>query len=534
MTNKGQKIEFDDHYFLLDYLQDDAQRIVVQKPTQVGVSFTTILKVLYSTAGDSISVIYTLPTGGEARDFVVSKFDPIIERSRGLRQQVVKVAFRAKPIWSTTMKRIGESYFFFRGSWSAWKAQSIDADILVVDELDFQKEDIRQMYEERLEGSKSLDVIYSIGYPSIPNYGISALYNESDQKEWWIQCPDCLKWQVLTWPDSISRQKKTYVCKFCRKDLPDLARKRGKWIAKFPDRKLSGYAINKLMAPWVPAERIIKSFKDDSPKHFHNYTLGLPFVEHRNELTLDILKQTTVTEELWQKLKTEHVVCGIDQGDNFQMVVGTVGKNGAVIIAAEILKTPKEVEDRLSHFNPEIVVIDMMPDKHTAKMIQQKYGFKKFFLANLRTWGSANVKKDYFEVLRQKGIINLERTESLDFMFDSIKDGYLKFKHDCPFLGEVFKHLQHLVPDYQERWGVVQKVWKKVGGKDDFAHSLNFFLVGAKLLFPGSELFEGKIIPARLPDEALPGSQEWCEEHFERVIRRTANPTGTIVIHAKR
>lgn len=517
----------------MDYIQDNAKRIVVQKPTQVGVSFTSILKVIYSGFDDSISIIYTLPTGGEARDFVTSKFDPIVERSVGLREKVVKVAFRSKPIWSSTMKRIGESYYFFRGSWSAWRAQSIDADILVVDELDFQKEDIRSMYEERLEGSKSLDIIYSIGYPSIPNTGISALYQESDQREWWIQCPHCLKWQTLTWPESISRQKKTYVCKFCRKDLPDIARKRGKWVAKYPGRPMHGYAINKLMAPWVPAKRILKSFSEDSPKHFHNYTLGLPFVEHRNEMTSETLGLATINEDLWQTLKTEHVICGVDQGDNFQMVCGTVGENSAVITAAEILKSPKELEDRLAHFRPELVIMDMMPDKHIAKQIQVKYGFKKFFLANLKIWGNLRSQKNYFEILRTKGIINLERTDSLDFMYESIKEGYIKFKYDTPFLTLLFKHLKNLVPDYQERYGSVRKVWKKVG-KDDLAHALNFFLVGAKMLFPDTATYKGNLIPQDGLDTVLPGSKEWCAQDFERTIRKIANPTGVIVIPVKK
>ena len=118
-------------------------------------------------------------------------------------------------------------------------------------------------------------------------------------------------------------------------------------------------------------------------------------------------------------------------------------------------------------------------------------------------------------------------------MYGSIKDNYLKFKWDTPYLNLVFKHLKNLVPDYQERWGSVRKVWKKVG-KDDLAHAINFLLVGAKILFPGDQLHEGKIIPQDYHDEPLLGSQEWCLEDFEKQIRKLSNPTGTIIIPPKK
>lgn len=532
-TNKGQPIEFNDHYFLLDYLRDPSNRIVVQKPTQVGATFATILKILFLADDESISIIYTMPTGPEARDLVLSKFDPIIERSLGLRTKVVKVAFREKPIWSSVLKRIGESYFFFRGSWVAWRAQQIDADVLVVDELDFQKPEIRKMYEERLEGAGSKDIIYWIGYPSIPNYGIADLYNKSDQREWWITCPDCLKEQTLTWPDSVSRQKRTYVCKFCRKDLPDMARKKGVWKPRFPGRRIHGYAINKLMASWIPATKIIKSFLDDSPKHFHNYTLGLPYQETRNELTEDIFRNANVGGELFNTLKSEHVICGIDQGDQFHLVAGVASPAGPIVTGIEMCKSPKELEDRLEYYKPELMVIDMMPDKHVAKLLQAKYGPGKFFLANLRNWGEVStVMKGHLEVKRASGIVNLERTESLDYLFEGIKEATVKFKEDTPFLNTLFQQLKNLIPDYIERYGNVKKVWKSVG-QDDYAHALNYFYAAYQILFPERELLQSELVPSAVDMKPLPGTKEWVDEDFERRITKLGNPHGVIVIPPK-
>lgn len=497
-------------------------------------SFTTLLKLLYRTDQESLNVIYTLPTGPEARDFVVSKFDPVIERSSGLREMVQRVAFKDKPVWSSALKKIGDSYYFFRGSWVSWRAQSIDADVLVVDELDFQKPDIRKMYEERLEGSKSKDIIYWLGYPSIPNYGISELYEKSDQREWYIKCLHCLKWQTLEWPKSISRQKKTYVCKFCRKNISDEVRKKGYWKAKYPERYIHGYAFNKLMAPWISARKILRSFDKDSPRHFHNFTLGLPYQDAKSVLTDDVLSGATINSELWLKLKTEHVVCGIDQGDQFHLIAGVVSNQHAIVTGVELLKSAKELEDRLDYYKPEVMVVDALPDKHIAKLLQAKYGPQKFFMANLRNWSETSSAREHYKVKRGRGLIDLERTESLDFLFESITGGSVLFKENTSFLQNLFSHLKNLVPDYQERFGKVRKVWKRVGSnKDDYAHALNFFLAGCLLLFPNRELLESQIVPSLAQEEVLPGSKDWVDRDFEKRITKLANPEGVIVIPPK-
>ena len=38
-----------------------------------------------------------------------------------------------------------------------------------------------------------------LGNPTIPNIGISKLFNESDQRVWFTKCPRCSKWLHLDW-----------------------------------------------------------------------------------------------------------------------------------------------------------------------------------------------------------------------------------------------------------------------------------------------------------------------------------------------
>jgi len=293
-----------------DYLTDPHNRIVLQKCTQVGATFSTILKILYLGSKSNISVIFTLPTSGDVKDFVLSKFDPVVRSSPQLQAKVTKDPLSRRAIYSTVLKRIGGSHFFFRGSWSAHFAQSIDADVLVVDELDFQKPDIRKMYEERLEGARSKDIIYWLGVPTLPKQGIAELYEQSDQRKWHIRCPHCKKLQTLDWPDSISQRKKSFICKFCRKDLPKEARMKGVWIAQKPGRPIHGYYFNRLMAPWVSAEKILHEFRTRSSRHFYNFTLGLPYLEKSQQFSRDDFRSNFVSRDFIKSLGESKIVCG--------------------------------------------------------------------------------------------------------------------------------------------------------------------------------------------------------------------------------
>lgn len=531
-TNKGLPIEFGLHGFLLDYLLDNANRIVVRKPTQVGISFTTLLKILYLGYNKSLTFIYTLPTSQDAKDFVLQKLEPIIERSPALRSKVIKVPFKDKAVYSSSIKRLGDSYYFFRGSYSSRRAQSIDSDVVVIDELDFQRPDVRKMYEERVEGSSSGDIIYWIGYPSLPNFGIEQLYEQSDQREWFIKCPKCGRLQTLEFPKSISFKKKKYVCKYCGAELSPKDRQVGKWIPKFPGRKIHGYSMNKLMAPWVPASRIIKAYNEEDTKHFYNYTLGLPYVDKSSGIVQSLLDNDTIDKSQEDQMKFDKVLVGIDQGNRFHMVWAKANQDSIVVQEAFDTKDYNELEQKVLSLHPDFVVIDSAPDYHIAKKLQSNLP-NICFLGILRTWSIDSKKKNYFTLQRSKGIINIERTESLDGMVEALQSKRLLFKKTAPRLSALFSHLKNLVPDYQERYGILRKVWKYVG-PDHFGHALNFLLVGANIVFPMLDFGSEMIVPSGVLHEDIkikrPGV---AQDDFERTIEKVSNNSNSIIIPPK-
>ena len=521
-TNKNQEIEFGDHRFLLDMLLDWPRRLIARKPSQVGVSLTILMKVLFQGSKKTLSSIYTLPTNPEAREFVLSKVDPLIENSPGLSGLVQKVPFRDKPLYSTTFKRIGGSFYFFRGSWAVWKAQSIDCDILTFDEIDLQKPEIMAMYRERLTGSSSENIVYSIGNPSIPGFGISELYENSDQREWFIKCSHCKRTQTLSWPDSIEVEKGIYVCKFCHRILYKKDRIDGEWVPKFPSREDHGYAINRLMAPWVSAKDIVEMERISTTKHFYNYCLGLPYIEHGDVLTMQVIRRCLVPELI---PTSPQIVAGIDQGDLFHVIIGDAGQTPPRVLDAKIARSKIELEDILNYYKPAKIVMDMLPSKHLAKELQEKWSRNVFLLGNLRDFQLSQVR-NYLDLNRSQGLLNIERTESLDRMIDRVKLGQkgLLIADNIFHFRTLADHLSNLIPDFQERFGRLRKVWKNCG-PDDFAHALNFFLAGCTMINPEpAPLLTEK--ESRLTDD--PKKLDNLE--FKRRTERLGNSSDVMVI----
>jgi hypothetical protein len=493
VNNKGLPIEFKHHGFMNAFLTDDCNRIVCRKCTQVGATFTTVLKILYIGEESASTVVYTLPTGPEAKSFVLTKFDPIIERSPGLRKLIQRNEITKKELFNTTVKRIGPSHFIFKGSYTTWGAQSIDADVLVVDELDFQKEDVRKMFEERIEGSGSKDIIYWIGYPSVPNFGIEELYDSSDQREWFIECPTCLKRQTLSWPDSINMATQTFKCKHCQKLLPDMARMRGLWKARFPGRPIHGYHINKLMAPWISAERIIDRFNKDTARKFHNYTLGLPYTGSDSALddkVIEDMMMDPVELMMFKQEKKPLTVIGIDQGDEFFVVKSLVTEDLHVVEDYEIFSSEEEVRKYIEKQDAFLTVMDMSPNTHLGRKLQEHFTKEKFWLADEQNRASTLNMNAFYEFRHSDSRLAIQRSEGLDIMYDDMTNRKIRVSSAMTSLRTKSKQdpgyldmLLNLVPDVQERFGRAQRVWKPIG-PDHLAHATLFINTATRLLYP--------------------------------------------------
>ncbi|MTH66626.1 phage terminase large subunit family protein [Paracoccus sp. DK608] len=127
---------------------------------------------------------------------------------------------------------------------------------------------------------------------------IEAAFEESDQRRFWVPCPDCGAEQVLTWtqvrwskaPEGDHRPETArYHCAECDAAWRDETRwaavSKGHWVAEQPFAGVAGFHLNEIYSPWVRLEAMVRAFLsahsggDETMKTFVNTSLGETWVE---------------------------------------------------------------------------------------------------------------------------------------------------------------------------------------------------------------------------------------------------------------
>lgn len=460
IQNENQRlIEFNNHRFLIQPYMDEAKEQVAMKGTQVGWSTMAIVKSIHWSNYRDANIIYTLPSKSVVKDFVTPKVDPLIESN-----PVIKAMVGASN--SAGLKQIGRRFIYFRGTWEQTSAISISADVLVNDEYDRSKQLVLDTYKTRLDAAAinnpALGHKWYFSNPSVPNAGVDALWQLSDQKHWYITCSRCNKDQYLEFPDNIDIEHACYICKHCKRPLSHEDRRDGRWI-RHRMSDVSGYWINQLMVPWIPASSIIRDSTKDK-QLFHNFTLGLPYVSSEDRLTGEMIRKSIVMEE---NPRTD-VAMGVDVGLEKYYVLGN--KYGIFRIGK--CRTWEELEDIRNRYRA-YMVIDYNPMPDPVMRLVQKYKGKIwgcYFSENKKQlevieWGN-NEKTD--------GTVIADRTKIIDAFVSDVRSGDIVFNIDSSGLSEYIAHaesmyrvvIKELTPEGGETGKVTQR-WLTIGSRPD-------------------------------------------------------------------
>ena len=132
--------------------------------------------------------------------------------------------------------------------------------------------------------------IYVCSTPTFKGCEIETRYNNGDQREYWVPCPECeamqtLKWANVQWqkdqPDTAE-----YVCEHCGSFIPHLKKawmlRHGEWRAKKPTEKIASFFINEIYSPWRTWSQMAATFLESKNdpyllQTFINTSLGESF-----------------------------------------------------------------------------------------------------------------------------------------------------------------------------------------------------------------------------------------------------------------
>jgi phage terminase large subunit GpA-like protein len=275
-----------------------AREVVFMSSTQVGKTECGLNWIGQTIEDDPCPMLVVMPTSNMAKRFSKQRLAPMLRESPSLRRLVAS-AFRARDASNTLLsKEYPGGGVNLAGANSAAELSSAPIRKLHCDEVD------RYPYEIENEGDPlTLAVrrtsnfprrkIFYSSSPTIESLSrINQLYEKSDQRRYFVPCPDCdemqvLQWENLMWERGNPAAGARYRCEACGVLIEEYHKTAmlaaGEWRATHAGRSIVGFQINALYSPiglgdtWADhAETWERIERDPSKvKSFNNTVLGI-------------------------------------------------------------------------------------------------------------------------------------------------------------------------------------------------------------------------------------------------------------------
>lgn len=471
----GEPIEFEKHRFMLDLYNDVSPVQVIRKASQIGASTMEILKVLHTARFWGINQIYTLPTADDVYKFVPGKVNRIMEVNPQIMEGLDK---RNKD--AIEQKQLGKSFIYFKGTFTEREAIMLSSDRNIHDELDKSKTEVIRDYTSRM-GYSEIRSQHFLSTPTIPDFGIDKMFQQSDQKYWRFNCPHCHYRQHMDWEKNVDEKRGIYVCQKCRKEItPAHIDELGSWEARFPGRPVSGFWITQMHCPWRTAADLIKERRDaDDDTYFYNFVLGLPYLAADQRIPASLfLRNVTETEAF---LADDYNVMGIDTGKGTgkgnHVVIGN--KQGIFWIGILIDKPChdrwQEAADLIKFYNVRVTVIDGQPYTEEAFNLAKLFPHRIYLswfkddpkmLEVIRFFDEDEGKDKEFE---DEVKVYSSRTRIMDDTISALRRGEIKFamSSDSASLQMIIAHAQTMYArTVTDKLGQEKREWANTGAND--------------------------------------------------------------------
>lgn len=484
-TSNGLPFEFKNHAFMRDPIDDMSPLQVWLKPPQIGASESEIVKSFYVAKKKRKDIIYTLPTATDRDDMVGSKVNRIIAQNPILQQWV-------RDHDTVEQKSVGSNIIHYRGTFAAKQAMMVSSELNIHDEVDASDPAVITQYETRQQ-AVAHGWRWYFSHPSLAGHGVDIYWQQSDKKEWHIECPHCLQAQILSWPDNVDIQRALYVCSRCRGELPDAVRSKGKW-KKTAEGEFSGYHVSQLMCAWISAKKIIEAYNDPmkDKQYFYNYVLGLPYLGSEDKIDPSVVLKNCVDEV---NDHSNNIVIGVDTGLPIHFTLANA--DGAFYYGT--CEPETDAEKKNPHYDPydkfrgflkrwpkAKLVSDQGGDLIGIRKLQNEYPgrvFLCYYRKDRKTqetiqWGQGD----------KYGEVYVDRNRMIQLLVEQMRDpGLVRLNGTRDEWEEWASHWGHIyrekiivkdLPDKDDRslYGN-EYVWKR-NGADHYVHTFVYAMVG--------------------------------------------------------
>lgn len=502
-------------------LNDPHKNIAIMKSRQLGMSELGVGKMMHFADTYSYSspkCLYTFPTHKAVNDFVKSRLNPLLEN--GYYKTITDPDAN-----SLEVKKIRNSYMYFRTSSKPGSTEGVDIDYLSLDEYDRVNYLAENSALESMSSSP-FHITNRWSTPSAPDIGIDRLYQQSDQHIYLHKCEHCGFYNEMSFDDYLPESSvenrgnilcvnpkgvdpiaKTvvdgsfqFVCQKCGNPLDRWYN--GYWVAKFPERTQDGggtrgYKISQMNAVWISADNLKrKELEAISKQSFWNYALGQPYLDLKLAVTQsDIEKHVRedLPEQQFDRGDYAFISVGIDFGNRHSLVIHGVRKNGLVdyLTGFTVGKSnpldPESTDSdiqairvKLAPYDPDIIVADVGDSGDKIAKLIQIYGKDKVYgcvypsvprsTGNiLSTWNEQGNKVSADKLTQNKRYISM------------IKDGDIGYyRKPDESLHAYVEHWKNViirdVEDDKSPSGFRQEITRK--GPDHFAQASVYSMLG--------------------------------------------------------
>lgn len=526
--------------FLQQPLDDQHPHKSMQKSRQCGASENEVRETLwFGDVHPFTKQAYVFPTFDQVADFSKTRIEEVMKDSPHVmdRMGIDPITKKKKPgedvVENVRLRRIGDSFMFFRSGHTPKAGEGIDVDKVVFDEIDRMHPNVMIAFNETLSSS-AFGWRRDVSTPSLPGVGVNASFAESDQQHWMMKCPHCNTWTTMIhdFPRNVIELPKdsrgvpnhdyhlkydfiqetdthAYLCMKCRLPISDETRINGIW-RPFYDYKTAvrGYQISQLMCPWISATDLMKKRYDYKlDQLFENYVIGRPYLGDNVMVTrADIMRCVDTSMKSPYDLRREKVAQGVDWGNQSWGVNGMNDPdNPDKIILLDIWSIDDQdtmVGEDARRDNPHVRitgekmrqwdvrrgVFDAGYGKDRNWELMQDFPSRVFscFYPNLSTANNKNMNDQWNE---DDSKVNVDRTVTLKIMAKKFRDGMVvipQWVASGPHFETFIKHITNLVlvRDIEaDKDTKVDQITERVGtlpGGDHFGHAMNYLTIALR------------------------------------------------------
>ncbi|MBA7645175.1 hypothetical protein ES703_52928 [subsurface metagenome] len=462
----------DDHEYLREIYEDQHPHQVFRKAAQMCISVKHVLEALWMCDQFSLKVLYYFPTDGDVEKFGDDRLTPIIKHTPYLDSRVQE-AKEEGGVYNKGLKHIGSSSIYMRGMVTRRAVKTVDADFLILDELDeCDQRNLEYAYDRVMHSP--LQWKRELSQPSLTGFGIDRSFEESDQKFWMLKCPACGEYNCLeeNFPQNFMRvsskitertgQKYYRGCLKCAAPLDMSA---GEWVAEYPGRDKRGYQVSQCYTQICPqgvadpADQIMREYhsarKPRQKERFQNSRRGYSYGGERQPITNKVLDACEAEYRMGPDAGLPTGI-GIDVGDTKHIFVR--GHNPITdkprILWIESFDEWTRAAEIIRMFGEPPFVVDALPYKDSATTLVRIFPNKGY----IQYFKEHEVLKEEGEGKKKVDVIHVDRTESLDITTGEFVECGIEIPsmrlHDGPQLiaiTEFRKHMKNLVSDIIER-----------------------------------------------------------------------------------